>query len=304
MRTLVAIPVYNEQGYVRGVLERVREFAQHILVVDDGSTDDTPDVLTHLQRPLDFELIRHPTNHGYGRSLLDAFAFAQGRGFDWIITMDCDEQHEPAAIPRFLEAAARDDLDLISGSRYLTLDEDSDSPPPDRRAINHRITAEINDRLGLTLTDGFCGFKAHRVSSLADIRLTETGYAFPMQLWVQCAAAGLRIGEIPVSLIYNDASRSFGGGLDVVVLGMGGDGHVASIFPGAANSEGLVDVITESPKPPPVRLTLTRRALATAEATLLYAVGDSKRDALARLREGDTALPAVGLPGLVVVTDR
>ncbi len=215
MRTLVAIPVFNEQGYVRGVLERVREFAQHILVIDDGSTDNTGDVLTHLQRPLDFDLIRHPTNHGYGRSLLDAFAFAQGRGFDWIITMDCDEQHEPAAIPRFLEDAARNDLDLISGSRYLTLDEDADSPPPDRRAINHRITAEINERLGLTLTDGFCGFKAHRVSSLSEIRLTETGYAFPMQLWVQSVAAGLRIGEIPVRLIYNDASRSFGGGLDV-----------------------------------------------------------------------------------------
>jgi len=215
MRTLVAIPVYNEQGYVQGVLERVREFAQQILVIDDGSTDATGDLLTRLQGPLDFELIRHPTNHGYGRSLLDAFAFAHGRGFDWLITMDCDEQHEPAAIPRFLEAAEQNDLDLISGSRYLTLEEDSDSPPADRRAINHRITAEINERLGLTLTDGFCGFKAHRVSSLAEISMNETGYAFPMQLWVRAVAAGLRIGEIPVRLIYNDASRSFGGGLDV-----------------------------------------------------------------------------------------
>ena len=215
MRTLVAIPVYNEEGYVRGVLKRVRDFATDILVVDDGSTDGTGDVLTRLQRPLEFEMIRHSTNLGYGRSLLDAFAFAQGRGYDWVITMDCDEQHEPAAIPRFLEAAARDDLDLISGSRYLTIDEDGDSPPADRRAINHRITAELNERLGLTLTDGFCGFKAHRVSALGDLRITETGYAFPMQLWVQSVAAGHRIGEIPVSLIYNDASRSFGGGLDV-----------------------------------------------------------------------------------------
>ena len=128
--------------------------------------------------------------------------------------MDCDEQHEPAMIPRFVEVASKGDLDIISGSRYLDIDEDSDSPPQDRRAINHRMTAEINERLGLTLTDSFCGFKAHRVSAMSRLTLSEDGYAFPMQLWVQAVAAGLRIGEIPVRLIYNDATRTFGGGLD------------------------------------------------------------------------------------------
>ncbi|MEZ6243996.1 MAG: glycosyltransferase family 2 protein [Phycisphaerales bacterium] len=214
MKTLVAVPVYNEQAYVEGVLRRLRDYAENVLVIDDASTDQTPQLLTDLQPALGFELIRHPVNHGYGRSLRDAFAFAAGRGFDWIITMDCDEQHEPASIPRFLEAAAAGDLDIISGSRYLHLDEDSDSPPPDRRAINHRMTAEINERLGLTLTDSFCGFKAHRVEAMSGLTLSEDGYAFPMQLWVQAVANGLRIGEIPVRLIYNDATRTFGGGLD------------------------------------------------------------------------------------------
>lgn len=214
MRTLVAIPVFNEAGYVEGVLRRVASFAGDVLVVDDASTDATPEILSRLQGELGFELIRHATNTGYGCSLRDAFAFAAGRAFDWIITMDCDEQHEPAAIPRFLEAAADDDLDIISGSRYFAVDDDNDSPPPDRRAINHRMTAEINERLGLTLTDSFCGFKAHRVEAMKRLTLTECGYAFPMQLWVQAAAAGLRIGEIPVRLIYNDPSRTFGGDLD------------------------------------------------------------------------------------------
>lgn len=210
MRTLVAIPVYNEERYVERVLKRVAEYADEILVIDDGSTDATPCLLG--KQPV--EVIRHKENRGYGRALLDAFRWASVDGFDWVITMDCDEQHEPAAIPQFMEAIARNDADIISGSRYLDLHEGDDVPPPDRRRINTMITEEINDRLGLKLTDAFCGFKAHRVSAIDRLDLSESGYAFPMQLWAQSARAELRITEIPVRLIYNDPSRTFGGPLD------------------------------------------------------------------------------------------
>ncbi len=211
MRTLVAIPVYNEQSHVNRVLARVREFAEHILVIDDGSTDDTPCMLP--RHPV--EVIRHAENRGYGRSMQDAFRWAVVDGFDWVITMDCDEQHEPASIPRFVNAAAADTHDVISGSRYLVECPENDRPPEDRRTINRTITEEINARLGLSITDAFCGFKAYRVESLKRLTLTEDGYSFPMQFWVQAAAAGLRIREIPVKLIYNDPSRSFGGPLDI-----------------------------------------------------------------------------------------
>jgi len=213
MRTLVAIPVYNEQKYVASVLERVREHAEHILVIDDGSTDATPQLLANFP----VEVIRHSTNRGYGHSLLDAFRWAAVDGFDWVITMDCDEQHEPASIPDFLEAIHENRADIISGSRYLIPLSEQDSigsPPPERRAVNGIITTELNTRLGLKLTDAFCGFKAYRVGALAGMRLEENGYAFPMQFWVQAVAAGLSIEEIPIKLIYNDLTRSFGGPLD------------------------------------------------------------------------------------------
>ncbi len=210
MRCLVAIPVYNEQKYVAHVLERVLGYASDILVIDDGSTDATPSIVAGFP----VEVIRHATNRGYGRSLLDAFRWAAVDQFDWIITMDCDDQHEPEAIPRFIQAIQRNDADIISGSRYLVTDENGDSPPPQRRAINLQITDELNERLGLTLTDAFCGFKAYRVESLRNLELDVDGYAFPMQFWVQSVAAGLTIRELPVRLIYNDANRSFGGPLD------------------------------------------------------------------------------------------
>lgn len=211
MKTLVAIPVFNEERYLRRVLSEVSRFARDVLVIDDGSTDATP-VLLRESQPL--AVIRHSTNMGYGRSLIDAFSFAAERGYDWVITMDCDDQHEPARIPDFLAAARRGNADIVSGSRYLTTFDANDRPPADRRRINATITWILNTTLGLGLTDAFCGFKAHRVSSMARMQLDVPGYAFPLQFWVQAAALGLRVAELPVRLIYQDQNRHFGGMLD------------------------------------------------------------------------------------------
>lgn len=209
-RILVGIPVYNEQRHVMHVLEEIRQYAGDVLVIDDGSTDQTPCLLA--KQPV--EVIRHAENRGYGRSMQDMLRWAQFDGFDWLITMDCDEQHEPAAIPEFVRRIERDDADVISGTRYLHRNNDDDCPPMDRRAINEAITDELKERLGLVITDAFCGFKAYRVSSCAALDLDVDGYEFPMQFWVQAVANRLRIVELPVRLIYNDPSRSFGGPLD------------------------------------------------------------------------------------------
>ncbi|MCA9239133.1 MAG: hypothetical protein KDA37_02985 [Planctomycetales bacterium] len=86
--------------------------------------------------------------------------------------------------------------------------------PAERRKINYQITQELNQRLGLHITDAFCGFKAYRVSALRKLRLTEDGYAMPLELWVQAVHHGLRIKEVATPLIYLDEKRSFGGALD------------------------------------------------------------------------------------------
>lgn len=212
MRVLIAIPVHNERKYVVPVLEKVRHYHDgDILVVDDGSKDGTSKILAGVPG---IQLISHPVNRGYGQSLIDAFDFADRRGYDWVITMDCDEQHEPEMIPEFVREIETDRWDLISGSRYLEAHDKNDLPPTDRRQINRTITAMVNQELGLNLTDAFCGYKAHRVSAMRQVRLDVPGYAFPMQLWPQVAAAGLRISELPVRLIYNDPNRSFGEHLD------------------------------------------------------------------------------------------
>jgi len=218
MRTLIAMPVYNEEAYVASVLARVLAKGHDVLVIDDGSTDRTPSILD--AHPV--ARITHSTNLGYGKSLRDAFDWAADHYYDWIITMDCDDQHEPDAIPVFVRAAQADTHDIISGSRYLLPDENNDTPPAERQGINAIITSEINERLGERfieaggelITDAFCGFKAHRVRAMQKLRLDEDGYAFPLQLWPQVAANWLSVCEIPVRLIYNDPNRSFGSQLD------------------------------------------------------------------------------------------
>jgi dolichol-phosphate mannosyltransferase len=214
VRLLIAIPVFNEKKHVVDVLSAARKFHREVLIVDDGSTDGTAELLNSFVARGEIHRIQHAGNLGYGQSLIDAFAYASAHQYDWVITMDCDEQHEPAMIPKFIKEIEKNDTDIISGSRYLIPPTNGDSAPADRRRINRQLTAIINEQFDLGLTDAFCGFKAHRVIAMKQLKLTEPGYAFPMQLWPQAAAAGLRISEIPVRLIYNDPNRYFGGTLD------------------------------------------------------------------------------------------
>jgi dolichol-phosphate mannosyltransferase len=209
MQLVTAIPVYNEERHLQGVLDEVRRYSPRILVVNDGSTDHTAELLA---RQREVEVITHPHNRGYGAALMSAFEYALRRCVDVLVTMDCDGQHEPARIPVLLEALH--DADVVSGSRYLRDFRQDSQAPQDRRRINQVVTAELNARLGLHLTDAFCGFKAYRRDALARLRITETGWGMPLQLWVQAARAGLRVKEVAVPRLYLDPNRAFGGVLN------------------------------------------------------------------------------------------
>ncbi len=212
-RYLTALPVYNEARHVAGVLDEVLRFTPDVLVVDDGSSDGTSEVLSARS---DIRVVRHPINRGYGAALATAFAETLAGPWDGLVTIDCDGQHQPRLIPEFVRTASdpAQPVDIISGSRYLEPPPSGAAVPAYRRQINQEVTAELNRRLGFALTDAFCGFKAYTRHALQCLRVREPGYAMPLEVWVQAAAAGLRVAELPVPLIYLDETRSFGGALD------------------------------------------------------------------------------------------
>ena len=215
-RFLTALPVFNEAAHVDPVLDEVLKVTPDVLVIDDGSTDGTSELLAaRAGRPGDIRLVRHPANRGYGAALATAFAETLAGDWDGLVTIDCDGQHQPRLIPAFVAAATRPGgPDIVSGSRYLKRFTGDSPPPESRRRINAEITAEVNRRLGLTISDAFCGFKAYTRRALEVLEVGETGYAMPLEVWVRAAAAGLTIAELAVPLVYLDESRSFGGALD------------------------------------------------------------------------------------------
>jgi len=205
---LVVIPVFNEERHIAAVLCELKKWHNdEVLVVNDGSTDRTAEILgQHCGKSLN--VITHGANKGYGAALMAGFNFAIDNGFNAVVTMDADWQHQPSKVPSFFSDLLL--ADIVSGSRYLAESLDNNDAPGARREINAEITKLINAATGYKLTDGFCGFKALRVEPLKKLLLTEMGYAFPLQFWIQAARFGLSLREISVKRIYNDLTRSFG----------------------------------------------------------------------------------------------
>jgi dolichol-phosphate mannosyltransferase len=213
VKRLVAIPVFNEEPHIRDVLECIRKYYDgDLLLVNDGSTDGSSEIIESLKAVFRLTHLRRADNQGYGRSIIDSFKYALENGYDQLVTLDCDEQHEPEFIPEFFRGI--EGADVCSGSRYLSESEKNDVPPPDRLEINRRVTKIINKVTGYELTDSFCGMKGYRVKALQGLDLKEAGYGFPIEFWIQAGRLGLVVKEFPISRIYKNQSRTFGRELD------------------------------------------------------------------------------------------
>ncbi len=214
---LLILPVYNEEVTVANVIKKIFHYTRekmNILIIDDGSTDSTSTIIQkNFSNHPRITLLRKQQNEGYGASLISGFEFALEKKYFFWITMDCDEQHQPKDIQRFLEIDPS--IQLISGSRYHPQSKvQGIEAPQDRMEINFRITRLLNDIYKLNITDAFCGFKRYLASAFRDHKFQVKGYGSPLELWSYVKWKNISIRELPVDRIYITDDRSFGEDLD------------------------------------------------------------------------------------------
>lgn len=201
----IVIPVFNERGTVLEVLSRVEQLplSKQIIIVDDGSTDGTRDLLTELSGRQGIEVVLHDGNQGKGAALQSGFQRARG---EVVIVQDADLEYDPWDIPRVIAPILQGQSDVVYGSRYLNLAEQD--PSALHRLGNWLLTKFSNWMTQNQLTDMETCYKAIRRSVLCSIPIEQKRFGFEPEITAKLAKGGHRILEVPIS--YRSRSWSEG----------------------------------------------------------------------------------------------
>jgi len=193
LRIIALVPAYHEAQRVGDV---VRGVTAHLpcLVVDDGSGDGTAEAAEQAGATV----VRHERNAGKGAALRTGFLWARQQGYDGVVTLDADGQHDPAAIPQFA-AAADAGADIVIGARQ---DWSAHGMPWIRRMTNAVTSAVISRMARCRITDSQSGYRYVSVASYFAASPETTSFDAESELLIRAGRLGLRIGEVPIPTIY------------------------------------------------------------------------------------------------------
>ena len=212
-RTFVVIPTFNEAAAIRETVRGVLDLGLAVVVVDDGSEDETWAVLEGL--PL--HRLRHLVNLGQGAALQTGIDFALSRGARYVVTFDADGQHVATDIPMLVRALVDQDLDMVLGSRFLGVAENISL----FRSLLLRAGVLFGRVVsGVRLTDTHNGLRAIAAGAAPALRITQNRMAHASELIAKMKRAGLRFAELPTTVRYTSYSRGKGqsalGAVDIV----------------------------------------------------------------------------------------
>lgn len=191
MSTCILIPAFNAERTVQAVVQECLLHGLPVVVVDDGSRDGTAALLAKLP----VTLLRHDRNKGKGAALKTGFAWAVASGFDAIVTVDADGQHDVSAIPRVTEAGNTSGCGIVIASRHSQFEQMAGL-----RKIWNRIGVWfIQNRTGFKITDSQSGFRYYSTRLLKKITLESEGYNMEMEALLKAWKAGFGIGSVPVA---------------------------------------------------------------------------------------------------------
>jgi len=201
LKTVAAIPCFNTGGIIGGVVSRASKYVDRVIVVDDGSTDNTAAAATAAGATV----ITHRRNRGYGGAIISCFEAAKVNGADALVILDGDGQHNPDEIPQILEPVVKGEADFVVGSRFLN----SGVEVPDYRRFGiNVITFLFNFGSRTKVTDAQSGFRAYGKNVLDAIVLSESGMPVSVELLVKARRRGFIIREAPISCLYDDNSST------------------------------------------------------------------------------------------------
>lgn len=216
MKAVVIIPAKNEAKTIKEVVTRALRHAD-VSVTDDGSTDETPQILSNIQREHatkknahQLHIITHHQSTHIPRAIQDGMRHAMDMGYDFAITMDAGLSHDPDAIPQFL--SADNSLDLVIGIRAIK----ANIPAYRRlismmgtRVVNYAVSKSWFDIMGMRISDCTSGFRRYSRRALeivARASLKSKMFDFHMEALALCIRQGMTCGEIPITYIFSNSS--------------------------------------------------------------------------------------------------
>lgn len=190
---IVGMPAYNEENYIGSVVLQARQFADEVVVVDDGSSDRTAQVA----RLAGATVVQHQKNSGYGATVQTVLAEAKKRNPDVLVLLDADGQHNPEEMSSLVDAIL-DGADVVVGSRKIKSED-----IPAYRKFGQKIISYFTRVLSRsTLSDTESGFRAFSRKAINVLEPKEQGMAISAETISEATAKGLKIAEVPVSAIY------------------------------------------------------------------------------------------------------
>lgn len=203
-RTALLVPVYNESAVLRGVLTSAMALFPLVICIDDGSADDS----VAVARDAGAIVVEHPVNVGQGAAIQTGIDFAlRQTDAAYLVTFDSDGQHQPEDALTMVSMLARDEADVVFGSRFL--DERTELSAAKRTVLSLAVRY-TNITTGLRLSDAHNGLRAFTRDAAGHIAITRHGMAHASEIVDQVADSGLRVAESPVHIVYSDYSRAKG----------------------------------------------------------------------------------------------
>lgn len=203
MKICAVIPAFNNEATINHVIKEARQNLKHIVVVDDGSTDETARVAERLGA----YVIRVPENRGKGNALRVAFRYAVENDFEAVITLDADLQHDPLEIPKFLKKYKTSGAKIVAGNRL----NGREKIPRIRYAPNSIGCSMFSWLIGQPVPDSQCGFRLYNYQVMKNIHILNDGFEAESDILIRAGKRGYKIGFVPIRTIYfsNHMNRSY-----------------------------------------------------------------------------------------------